>query len=1064
MQLYQILLVVCILQICALQSADAQAKSFTADSEVNSDALPDWQNPQLVARNKLPARASFYSYLTDPGKFLSEPWTHSNYKALNGQWHFAYSENPRQRPKDFYKRDFDVSQWARIPVPANWQLQGYGFPHYLNMRVDFTDKPVAGHVPDNYNPVGSYKRSFALPKGWQGKQVFVYLGAVKSAFHLWINGTYAGYSQDSKSPSEFDITALVQPGENQIAIEVYRWSDGTFLELQDMWRLSGITRDLYLYATPKVRIRDFDAVADLTDDYRDGLLALNVDIHNHLEEASDTVYLQAQLKNAQDQPVWQQRQTLSSVAGGDELRTQLNARLPNVKTWSAETPHLYQLQLSLFNAQGQLQQTLYHRVGFRRSELKNGNVLINGQAVLFKGVNRHEHDPVSGHVLSREAMRQDVALLKAFNINAVRTAHYPHDPYFYELADEYGLYLVNEANIESHALGAANQGHTYDPQAHPVNKPLWRAAYLQRIKNLYERDKNHASVVIWSTGNESGDGPNIEALYDWLKTRTSEPVMSEQAQLRRHTDMYSQMYASVDLLEHYAKLSMETEEDRPFILAEYAHAMGNSVGNLSEYWQLFETYPSLQGGFIWDWVDQTFALKTEQGRAYWGYGGNFEPEGVYHDGNFSANGLMAADRSPNPHAYEVKQVYQDIKVTAADLLKGQINIHNQQFFRDMQHLRLEWHLLEDGRTVQSGSMDNLSVPAQGKTLVSLQQTHRLMPEKEYFLNLKFKLKQAEGMLKKDHTVARQQLAFTKMATSQPFEPDGKIPAEAIAEDHNKLKISTANADITFAQDTGWLSQYKLNGKAMFMQPMRPLFWRAPTDNDRGAGFPEKAKDWFQAEQQAQLKHFSWALSDNGLVEVNTEHYLASVQSRYITQYLVAQSGQVQVKVDFYAAPHKYHSELPRLGHLLQLPKQFEQVTWYGRGPHENYWDRKASAFVGRYQMKVDELGFDYVRPQENGNRMDVRQVSFSDGEGGLEFIGQPLISFGAQRHSPYDYFDFENQIRHPHELNKHEHLFINIDFKQRGVAGTDSWGSLPLPVYRLPWRDYGYRFVMQPIE
>jgi beta-galactosidase len=658
--------------------------------------LADWQNPEVFAINKESPRASFYSFWQDPGEFVSEPWQQSNYLSLNGKWKFNYSTNLQQRIRDFYKVDYPSDSWDEIDVPANWQLHGYGVANYINMGVDFTDKPVAGEVPEDNNPVGAYKRSFELPEDWQGKHVFMYLGAVKSAFYIWVNGKKVGYSQDSKSPAEFDITAYLQAGINQIALKVYRCSDGTYLELQDMWRLSGIERDVYLYATPQVRIRDFHANTTLDEQYQGGILSLSAVIKNHQITAQSGYQLQISLQDQHLNTLLDKVMPVVQIAVGGEVPLNYVHQLADIKHWSAEAPNLYHWQLTLLDEAGQAIQHIRSRVGFRTSELKNGNILVNGQPILFKGVNRHEHDPYSGHVISRESMRKDMALLKQFNTNAVRTAHYPNDPYWYELADEYGMYLVNEANIESHGLGAANQGGSYDPAKHPVNMPNWREAYLSRVENLYERDKNHPSVVIWSIGNESGDGPNIEALYDWLKTKSPMPVMSEQAQMRRHTDMYSQMYASVEVLEHYALLHAKDGEQRPLILCEYEHTMGNSGGNLAEYWQLFEKYSALQGGFIWDWIDQTFALKNAQGKDYWGYGGDMELPGMYHDGNFSANGVMAADRTPNPHAYEVKGVYQDMDVVVVDLSDGKVKVRNKRFFADLSDVTLRWRIEGNG--------------------------------------------------------------------------------------------------------------------------------------------------------------------------------------------------------------------------------------------------------------------------------------------------------------------------------------------------------------------------------
>ncbi|MGY0640399.1 MAG: glycoside hydrolase family 2 TIM barrel-domain containing protein [Paraglaciecola chathamensis] len=1033
-----------------------------------SSTVPDWQNPQVFAINKEPARASFYGFSHDPQKYVDTPFDSQDYFNLNGEWDFHWVEAPHLRPKDFFKPDFDTRHWNKIAVPGNWQLLGYGAANYINMAVDFASHPIAGEVPADNNPVGSYRRDFVLPDNWTDKQVFIYLGAVKSAFYIWVNGHKVGYSQDSKTPAEFDITQYVNAGNNVLALEVYRWSDGTYLELQDMWRLSGIERDVYLYCTPKVRVRDFHALGTLDSDFLHGEFALSVSIQSHLTEQENSEQgckVRARLLDAEMAVVFEQVEPVIDLNG---CSTELHfaGKIEHVAKWSAETPYLYQLELTVVTAKQQAIQHVYSRVGFRSSELKNGNVLINGQPVLFKGVNRHDHDPVTGHVISRESMRRDMQLLKQFNINAVRTSHYPNDPYWYALADEYGMYIVDEANIESHGIGAANQAIAYDPKGHMGNMPDWKGAYLDRVSNMYERDKNHPSIVIWSIGNETGDGPNMEALYDWLKSKTSMPVMSEQAQLRRHTDMYSQMYAPIPVLEHYAQLG----ETRPLILCEYEHAMGNSMGNLADYWQVIEKYPLLQGGFIWDWVDQTFALTTKDGTPYWGYGGDMETPGMYNDGNFSANGVMAADRTPNPHAFEVQTVYQHMCVVAFDVEKQSIKVTNKRYFTDLSDVSLHWHIEENGHVVQQGVIDTLNIPAQATADVSFPIQLDTLPAAEYFANFAFIRKTSSDMVPAGFTVARSQIPLEHLscAVDLPQDTAEKIDQLQISESDSQLIYSGADFSIHFDLALGLISEYHLQNQAMLLDPIRPEFWRAPTDNDFGEGFPEKAKDWQYAGQNIELTKCSWAaLKDSNEhicgLEITTEHYLKDVQSRYLSRHTLDSDGSVTFDIWFYAAPHQFHSALPRIGSLVQMPTQFDQVQWFGRGPHENYWDRKTSAFVGRYAMSVDELAFPYVRPQENGYRSDVRWVTFHDASGvGLTFKGLNQVGFGAQRYDVHEYDQFEKRGLHPHELTKHERVFINIDYKQRGVAGTDSWGTAPLFQYTLPWRDYHYGFVMQP--
>lgn len=1039
---------------------------MTDKTNISLIPLKEWQDPSIFSVNKEPMRASFFTFDADPKKVYFEPWEAPNHLLLNGNWHFQYHLSPATRVVDFFKTNYDVSQWSTIPVPSNWQFQGYGVPNYINMAVDFTQDPVAGELPDDSNPVGSYRRDVDIPENWLNEQIFIYLGAVKSAFYLWVNGHYVGYAQDSKSPSEFNITKYLHAGSNQIAIEVYRWCDGTFLELQDMWRLSGIERDVYLYTAPNVRIRDFHANATLDETYTHGLLNLDVSLSQASDYQGDKhLSLYYCLFDTQQQKVLENTIKIELKQSINEQLHAFQSKLENVAAWSAEIPNLYELKLALVDEKNNEFQVIRRKVGFRSSELKDGNILINGKAVLFKGVNRHEHDPNTGHVISHESMRQDIALLKQYNINSVRTAHYPNDPYWYDLADEYGIYVVDEANIESHGIGAANQPVAYKPEKHMVNMPEWKNAYLHRVENMYQRDKNHPSVVIWSIGNETGDGPNTEALYDWLKSKTSMPVMSEQAQLKRHTDMYSQMYASIDTVNNYAQMN----ETRPLILCEYEHAMGNSMGNLAEYWTLFEQHKNLQGGFIWDWVDQTFTKKTEDGRCFWAYGGDFETPEMYHDGIFSANGMLAADRSPNPHAFEVKAVYQHIKSTMLDSKNGQVRVENNYYFKDLSDVELHWQLLGNGEIIYQGIIETLVISAQSSQAIRLDYSLPKVANSELYLNIQFVQKSPIKGLEKGAIVAEHQLAVANILAANfadVYADNNQDTAGLIAiEQDTRIVFKGDDIEIRFDTQSGLISDYIVKHQALLLAPIRPEFWRAPTDNDFGENWPEKAKAWLDAGKNAVLTSWSMRQSaDNGYL-VSTEHYLPDVESRYLVEYTLSRQGAITMDIWFYAAPHKFHSELPRIGSLVQMPANFDQVNWYGRGPHESYCDRKVSALVGNYNKTVDELYFPYVRPQENGHRTDVRHVSFLNPQGtGLRFVGQPLIEFSAQRYNIKDYDLFERNGSHPHDLKAQDRIFINIDYKQRGLGGIDSWGSSPLAQYKLLWRDYHYQLVIMPIS
>lgn len=1032
--------------------------------EVTKEYLLDrgWRDPEVFAWNKERPHAAFHSFSKDLGQFTSSPFEQDDFLSLNGTWKFNWVDCPAKRPVDFAAPDFDVSGWDDIPVPGNWQLHGYEKPNYVNHPTDFAIGPKAGEVPVRYNPVGSYKRQVTLPSHWGGQRVFLHIGAVKSAVYVWVNGELVGYSQDSKTPAEFDVTDYLQSGSNDIALQVYRWSDATYLENQDMWRLCGIERDVYLYATPMVRVRDFHSVSTLCDSYQDGRWSLTAGIVNHTSNPVEQVQLAVALKDPAGQLIYQNTSEIDKLDGESEFEVKFDKAFSQVLAWSAEQPNLYELKMQLLDANGEVTQNIYHRIGFRTSELKNGNVLVNGQPVLFKGVNRHEHDPKTGHVISRESMLADAKLMKALNINAVRTSHYPNDTYWYELADEYGFYIVDEANIESHGLGAANQEQFYDPANHIVDRPEWRGAYIARCENMFERDKNYASIVIWSIGNETGDGENIEAMYDWFKARTQIPIMCEQAQTRRHTDMYAQMYAPIDTLVHYAKVGEVSGETRPLIMCEYEHAMGNSMGNLADYWEVIEQYDLLQGGFIWDWVDQTFLVKDEQGTEFWGYGGDLEAPHQYHDGNFSANGVVAADRSLNPHAHEVKKVYQNIECSDLNPDAQTFVIHNKRYFTDLSDVTVIWQLLENGRVVDSGELMAAHCGPQSAKTLSFESSYQRISSAEYLLSIDVVQRLAQPLVNAGQVIAQSQLNYAKAKVVEVIE-EAELGELAVSDLSDSVSVSVGKVNIVFDKASGWLTQYHVDGESLLEAPMLPEFWRAPVDNDFGENYPEKARCWFKTAEQASLKH--WSLTSGAdKVVINTEHYLSPVQSRYLSQYEIDNRGSVKVTVYFYAAPNHFYPELPRLGHQLVLADTYHQVEWYGRGPHESYADRKASARVGCYQNDVDGMYFPYVRPQENGHRSDVRWLKLTNAEGkGLLVQGGPWFGFNTQHFDQYDYDQFSKAGLHPHELRKTDKTFLNIDFLHRGIGGTDSWGYSPLHQYRVNWRDYKYTFVLQAI-
>jgi beta-galactosidase len=1022
----------------------------------------NWQNPEVFRINKEPARSFFYSYDNADAAFSKTPWDQPNHILLNGQWKFNWVNSVKKKPDDFYQTDFDDSQWGQIAVPANWEVNGHGTPFYHSHQC-FKANAVPPEMPVHYNPVGSYLKTFTLPAEWTKKQVFVHFGAVKSAFYLWINGQEVGYSQDSKTAAEFDISAYLQAGENQLALQVYRYSDGSYFECQDMWRVSGIERDVYLFATPKVHIKDFHAYTTLTDNYSKGELQLSAVIDNKQDKTVSGYQLKVQLFDHQQKTLFEENLDIKKLSKDKSAVVNYTTIIDSPNLWSAETPNLYDLKLTLLDTQGKAIEHIGHNIGFRSTELKNGNILINGKPVLFKGVNRHEHDPVTAHVVTRELMLKDVQLMKQFNINAVRMAHYPNDPYMYYLADLYGLYVMDEANTESHGVGAANQG-PYDPDTHLVNKPEWAAAYIDRVSNMYHATKNNPSVVMRSLGNESGDGPNLEATYDWLKQQEpNSPVISEQAQMRRHTDVYGQMYAPISDIERYAKRKLDIT--RPVILIEYEHAMGNSLGNFKEYWDSFEKYPSLQGGFIWDWVDQTFAMKTLDGTPYWGYGGDLEPDATVSSLSFSANGLVFADRTPYPYLWEVKNVQQNIGFSSDDIVSGALTIFNKHYFVSLQGYSLSWQLLAEGKQVAQGQGLPLSAKAQQKQHMQLDYGIQLQSGDEYFLNVQVTANKTNGVIPKGHVIAWSQLALTEVSIAPKERPKIQL---SISDKKQAYHFKGRKFSLSIDKTTGLISSMVYFGNELLKASPRPDFWRAPTDNDLPIkDYGDKISPWQKAGKDTSLVSIKLTKESKYQAKIKVEHYINSIGSRYFTTYHVFGNGEVNVDVYFYAAPHKKQSEIPRLGTLFELDKQYSNVSWYGRGPHENYSDRNTSAHVGQYQSNVADLYVAYVRPQENGYRTDVRHVSFFNKDGkGITFKGAPLIGFGAQYYDTADYHATAAQVKaknlHPHELPNKQKIYVNIDHMQRGVGGTNTWGAKPLSDYIIPYLDYQYSYSFMP--
>ena len=1042
----------------------------TAVYSQNRPAAPtgsEWEDPGVFAVGTEYPRASSLPY---PSRAEALGGGDSPYvMSLDGQWKFRFSANPSEADDNFYEASFDASAWDEIPVPSNWEIEGYGTPIYTNITYPFPkDLP---HVPHDDNPTGCYRRSFSLPSSWDGREVFLHFGGSTAGMYVWVNGTYAGYAQNTKSPSEFRITDLVKAGENTLAVKVLRWTDGSYLEDQDFWRLSGLDRSVSLYCTAPLRIRDYFANAGLDRAYRNGVLELTAEICNYASAASSCT-LEAEILDG-SKVLWKGRQSVKASQGNTSVAFR-KAVLRGVKPWSCETPQLYTLVLTLRDASGDVVESTSCRTGFRTVEVSDGVLKVNGRRIMVHGVNMHEHSQTAGHVVDEATMMKDIITMKEHNINAVRMCHYPRTPLWYELCDRYGLYLVDEANIEIHGMGAMFQDLEYNSPWHPAAHPDWKTQILDRQYSMVECDKNHPSVIIWSMGNECGNGDNFQAAYDWIKGRdASRPVQFEQAGEMRNTDIVCPMYPSVESMAEYAS---RPSPDRPYIMCEYAHAMGNSTGNFQEYFDIIARSPHMQGGFIWDWVDQ--GLLTYKGRLvsedhkveidngyYWSYGGDFEGFRYTHDENFCINGLVLPDRTPHPGLKEVKKVYQDVLFKASDLSKGQVRIENHFAYTPLSEYILYWTFQRNGREISSG--ERVLGIAPGASAV---ETFPL-PEcggADCTLTLSLRTASARGLLPEDFEIAREQFILSELSDFSQLSADF-LPGATSSVSHrvsgNVHIVSSAALSLRFDASNGNLLSLSSGGRTLLQSGPEPSFWRAPTDNDWGNGAQIRCNQWRCASQNRVLKSFDVSEADGG-VKVRVVWYLGDVASDYETVYTVMPSGAVLVSASW--TGHPGLSELPRFGQRMVLPSSFGLVSWYGRGPWENYSDRNTASFLGIWSSPVRDMFFPYVRPQESGNRSDVRWVTLTDEDGvGLAVVAvdKPLNFTAVDIDMAAVDPGLSKAQRHIDDIHHDRtRIWLNVDLCQRGLGGDDSWGRPPHRPYILDAQHYEYSYMLVPLS
>ena len=1027
--------------------------SLTAQNRLGD--LPDWENPQVIGINKEPAHLSFMHYPDQQNALADSGWEYHTpyYKSLDGQWKFKWSKNPAERPKDFYKTDYDISKWANIRVPASWQTEGFGKAIYLNIKYPFhPDYPAHPPlIPQDYDPVGSYRTTFTVPDNWDGRDVYIHFGGVKSAFYIWVNGKKVGYSQGSMTPAEFNLNSYLKKGNNQLAVEVIRWSDGSYLEDQDMWRFSGIFRSVYLYSAPKEHLEDFLIRAKLDDRYEDGLMHITAKVRNTTDNNYQKATVEAYLYDENGKLVGNRpiaaAQTNTDIPAGTDGIAELHAKIKNVNKWTAETPYLYTAVLVLKDDKGNVLEAARSTAGFRTIEIKDGMLLVNGVSIKLKGTNIHDHDPYHGRALDYKWIEKDLKLMKQDNINTVRFSHYPHDPRYYYLFDKYGMYVIDETNLEAHGM--------YERELFPGSDPLWTDACVERIKRMVARDKNHPCVIIWSLGNEAGHGENFQIMASYARAvDPSRPIHYEQ--MNSIADIESHMYLTPQQLENMAA---DPDVNKPIFMCEYAHSMGNSTGNMEIYWNIINRYKNLIGGCIWDWVDQGLYKKDAQGKMFWAYGGDYGDEP--NDANFCINGFVLPDRTVQPAFYEVKHAYQYISFYPLDLSKGMLIIRNGYYHSNLSDYEIDWELTQNGKIIQSGAIDTLATPPQSWVRISLP-VHQpeLSPGNEYWLNMSAHLKRGNFWADKGFSVAWDQFKMpwaVAPAPNKDLSQAGSVNAE---QSGDMVVVSGDGFKINISKKDGSLISYNWKGKDLISGPLQPNYWRAPTDNDL-AGFRGALDAWKKAATGRTVNNVNVIQPDPKTEVITINGSLPIGKSTWKVIYSVYGNGAVKITQQL-SPVGDVPPYIPKFGTELKISKEYGEMSWYGRGPWANYIDKQSGAVIGNYSGLVDSLWTDYVRPQENGNRCDVRWVVFSNKSGdGLLAVGDPKLSVSAW---PYSLEDLE-KAKHIDDLPLRDYITVNLDDKQMGVGGIDTWSpnARPEPQFRLSSdKNYQYTFYIQP--
>lgn len=1111
-----------ILVLSPLKSLIAQGNSM----QTKAEELPYWKNLEVLEVNKEYPRTSFMSFPSKQEALSTKFEKSDNYIPLNGIWKFYYVDGYKKLPEGITNPETTTANWSDITVPGNWEVQGFGTPIYVNHGYEFKPKnPNPPTLPEE-NPVGVYRREINIPTDWMQKSIFLHIAGAKSGVYVYINGKEVGYSEDSKNPAEFLINDYVKAGKNTLAIKIYRWSTGSYLECQDFWRISGIERDVYLWSQPKTAVRDFAVVSTLDDKYRNGIFELKTMVKNRDIKPSK-VEISYELIDKENNVIKSGKEPLS-LNPGEEKDIHFSASVDNPFKWTAETPNLYKLIITV-SQDNRITEVIPFNVGFRRIEIKpvsgeNGRVdnllLVNGQPIILKGVNIHEVNQKTGHYVTEDIMIRDFELMKQLNVNSIRLSHYPQSRRFYELCDEYGFYVYDEANIESHGM-------YYDLRKGGTlgNNPDWLHSHIHRVNNMFERNKNIPSVTFWSLGNEAGNGYNFYQAYLWLKKADSKlmqrPVNYERALWEWNSDMYVPQYPSAAWLEEIGKKG----SDRPIVPSEYSHAMGNSNGNLDIQWEAIYKYPNLQGGYIWEWVEHALLAKDENGREYWTYGGDYG-NNMPSDGNFVCDGIIDPARNPHPAAAEVKYVHQDFAFKAKDISKNLYEITNRFFFIDSKNYEIKYNFTSNGTKVKEGSLDIVLNPRESKEVEIVPPANYDHNGIECFLNFEVVLRKATPLLPAGHVVAIEQFKLPQLSQKKEYTNVASIEPFNIKDDDEKVSATTKNVRFIFDKKSGLVTSYAVDGNEYFKDGfgIQPNFWRGPNDNDYGSGMPYRLQIWKQSSKNFNVTEVKTSKEDNKATIRIT--YLLAAGNPYVIEYTIDNHGILKINAEFVGAnleevragvseatqlatfspeataARKTSSELmvPRIGVRFRLPATMNNVEYFGRGPGENYIDRASGSKVGRYKTTAEEMYVLYARPQENGHRSDTRWVALTNRKGGLLVVADSTIGFNALRNSvedfdseenkdkPYQWNNFypeeaadktnelrrkgwdspENRMpRHTHinDISPRDFVEVCVDMKQQGVAGYNSWGARPLPEYSLPAnKNYKWGFTLIPLK